>query len=169
MCRIVLSILSAIMLSGCATIMKDDSQPVSFSSEPDNAVVKLNSIARGKTPVTIMVKRSMKDTIVSIEKHGYITETFPLEKTLSAMTFGNIIFGGIIGIGVDAATGKNTDYPDSVHVNLVPKTRNSGSPISNSAEPVDTYKLTEKKRQLMLDYQEGKISSEEFLKLSKQN
>ena len=168
MIKNILCYLSAIALSGCATIMKDDSQPVAFSSEPDDAVVKLNSVARGKTPVTVMVKRSMSDTIISIEKDGYKTETFPLEKSLSAMTFGNIIFGGIIGIGVDAATGKNTDYIESVHVNLIPLTGSSSSIISTPPKSVNTDKLIEK-RQLMLDYQNGNISAEEFLKLSKQN
>lgn len=158
----------AIMFSGCATIMKDESQPVAFSSEPDGAVVKFNSVARGKTPVTIMVKRSMESTLVSIEKTGYKAETFPLEKSLSAMTFGNIIFGGIIGIGVDAATGANTNYTDSIHVNLIPIHGNRRSPENALAHVDETNDKKNERRNLMSDYQEGKISAEEYLELSKQ-
>ena len=36
------------------------------------------------------------------------------------MTFGNILFGGIIGIAVDAASGAMHQYPDSVTITLIP-------------------------------------------------
>lgn len=160
------SIASIVFLSGCATIMKDDSQPVAFSTEPDDATVKFNSVARGKTPVTLMVKRSMKETIVTIEKKGYRTETFPLEKSMSAMTFGNIIFGGIIGVGVDAATGKNTNYPDNVHINLV-ETFSTNDARTNEPVSVSSQRNSETsvKRKLMLDYQNGVITADEYIKL----
>jgi len=148
--------------------MKDESQPVAFSSEPDGALVKLNSVARGKTPVTIMVKRSMNNTLVSIEKTGYKAETFPLEKSLSAMTFGNIIFGGLVGVGVDAITGANTNYTDGVHVVLIPIHGNRRSSENALVHVDETDDKKNERRNLMSDYREGKISAEEYLELSKQ-
>ena len=40
---------------------------------------------------------------------------------LHPMTFGNIIFGGIIGFGVDAASGAMTEYEEMVTVRLIPE------------------------------------------------
>ena len=111
-----------VIFSSCATIVKDDSQPVAFSSEPQDAIVRLNNMPLGRTPSTIMVKRQNKAVMVSLEKEGYNTETFKLEKSIAAMTAGNIIFGGLVGIAVDASTGKGTNYIDSVHVILTPNT-----------------------------------------------
>jgi hypothetical protein len=39
-----------------------------------------------------------------------------VSSSLKAMTFGNIIFGGLIGIGVDAATGAACQYPAVIPV-----------------------------------------------------
>lgn len=39
-----------------------------------------------------------------------------VSSSLKAMTFGNIIFGGIIGAGVDAATGAACQYPGVIPV-----------------------------------------------------
>lgn len=111
---------SVALLGGCATIVKDDSQPVAFSSEPEGATVEINSIPRGKTPTTIMLKREYGKQIVGFKLDGYHPISFKLKKSLAGMTFGNIIFGGVIGVGVDVATGKATNYEDAVHVMMTP-------------------------------------------------
>jgi hypothetical protein len=106
--------------TGCATIVKDDSQPVAFSSDPQGATVSINNVARGTTPTTVMVKRARQKQMVQYHLLGYETVVFPLGKSVAGMTFGNIIFGGVIGVGVDIATGKATNYEDSVHVKMIP-------------------------------------------------
>lgn len=106
------------LFTGCATIVKDDSQPVAFSSDPQGATVSINGTPRGQTPTTIMVKRAAKKQMIQMELAGYETEIFPLGKSVAGMTFGNIIFGGVIGVGVDIATGKATNYEESVHVKM---------------------------------------------------
>jgi hypothetical protein len=37
------------------------------------------------------------------------------------MTFGNILFGGLIGVVVDAASGAMNQYPDAVTITLIPE------------------------------------------------
>ncbi|MBA4136279.1 MAG: hypothetical protein C0518_03060 [Opitutus sp.] len=110
----------ACLLSGCATILKDDSQPVAFTSDPVGATVKINGASVGQTPTTVMLKHSIKRQMVQIEKPGYHPEAFRLEKKVDALTFGNVIAGGVIGFGVDIATGNATNYAESVHVRLRP-------------------------------------------------
>lgn len=117
---IAILVCSIALLSGCATIVKDDSQPVAFSSDPQGATVSINSVPRGVTPTTIMVRRSRKSQIVQYDMAGYKSQQFTLGKSVAGMTFGNIIFGGIIGVGVDIASGKATNYEDSVHVKMIP-------------------------------------------------
>mgnify|MGYP005870685733 CR=1 FL=1 len=156
-----------LLISGCATIVRDDSQPVSFSSDPQGAIVKLDGISGGITPTTIQVKRKIKATVISFEKEGFHTESFPLDKSLSAMTFGNVIFGGIIGLGVDAMTGKNTNYPESVHVRLIPDRKGEDPFIDGAQDPPDgsVVSETDLRRKAMQDYNNGAISAAEYLQM----
>src|SRR6478609_7378453 len=43
------------------------------------------------------------------------------------MAFGNILFGGVIGVGVDVATGAAYDYPDVISIPLL---RSTGTPAA---------------------------------------
>jgi hypothetical protein len=43
---------------------------------------------------------------------------FPLKNTLSGALAGNILFGGFIGLGVDAVSGRGGGYQDAVKVVL---------------------------------------------------
>lgn len=43
------------------------------------------------------------------------------------MTFGNIIFGGIIGVAINAGSGAMHEYPESVTVVLSPKSFSSAN------------------------------------------
>lgn len=112
--------LCAGLCSGCATILKDDAQPVAFTSDPAGATVTINGAVVGQTPTTVMLKHSVKRQMVLVEKPGYRPEAFRLEKKVDALTFGNVIAGGVIGFGVDIATGNAMNYAESVHVRLRP-------------------------------------------------
>ncbi len=137
-------VISTFVFGGCATIVKDDSQPVAFSSEPQGATVKINEIPRGKTPTTLMVKRDFGKQIVGFDLEGYHPIVFPLEKSIAGMTFGNILFGGIIGVGVDIATGKATNYEDSVHAIMTPLSEPKPTMESNLLEK-ETVKTSKQK------------------------
>ena len=41
-----------------------------------------------------------------------------MSRALSPMAFGNILFGGVIGAGVDIATGAAYDYPELIVVEV---------------------------------------------------
>lgn len=110
----------ACFFSGCATVLKDDTQPVAFTSDPPGATVTINGVVVGETPTTVMLKHSVKRQMVQVEKAGFNPEVFRLEKKVDALTFGNVIVGGVIGFGVDIATGNATNYAESVHVRLRP-------------------------------------------------
>ena len=92
------------MTSGCATIMHGSTQDISISSVPTNASVTINGNSRGETPLLISLNRKENHS-VSIHLDGYEKYETYLTRSTSGWIFGNIIFGGLIGLVVDAATG----------------------------------------------------------------
>jgi hypothetical protein len=56
---------------------------------------------------------------VGIEK-GYHEIGVPLRSTFEGWTFGNILFGGLAGVAVDAGSGAMHDHPQSIEVSLIP-------------------------------------------------
>ena len=106
---------------GCATIFNKSDQDIAFSSNPPGATVRVNGIAKGKTPVTIPIPRSASKPIIRFELAGYEPAEITLARTMSGTTAGNLILGGIIGVAFDAMTGKGYSYKDDrLHVELTP-------------------------------------------------
>lgn len=91
-------------LSACATIIHSRHQDVGIASEPTGAAVWIDNADKGKTPV--VAKLSRKDThLVRIELPGYKPFEATLTRKVSGWVWGNIVFGGLIGLGVDAMSG----------------------------------------------------------------
>ncbi len=98
------SISCVILLAGCATIMQGTTQSVGISSAPTGASVTVDNVSNGKTPVVANLKR--KDNhIVKIEMTGYQPYEVTLTRQTSGWVWGNIVFGGLIGLAVDAISG----------------------------------------------------------------
>lgn len=123
MCRFALLMLFALATcfsGGCATFLNDDHDMVAFSSEPDGATVLIDGVAMGKTPCTLPVPRKGFDKAVEFKRPGYKTVSYELKNGLNLAVAGNIIFGGVIGLGVDAISGRGGEYQPSVHVLMEP-------------------------------------------------
>lgn len=101
-------------LGGCATIRNEKFKEVAFTSEPSGAVVTVENEAIGETPIVVEVARKGRDKLVEIAFDGYKTVRLNLDRSVEGKT----IFGGLIGISVDAISGKAGTYMDSVHVVL---------------------------------------------------
>lgn len=76
------------------------------------------------TPCVVQAKRNA-DITVTFSKEGYQTQIIPLTKDIPATGAagfaGNVLVGGLIGMGVDAATGAAMDHkPNPVDVRLEP-------------------------------------------------
>ncbi len=137
------------MLTGCATILNDDHKMVSFSSEPAEATVMVDGVAMGKTPCVIPVPRKGGDKFITYELMGYKTLIVKLDNKIGGEGFGNIIFGGFIGAGIDAATGRAGTYQDSLHVVLE---RGSGT-VS-----IDSQDLKESREDVKSQYEQAQTS-----------
>lgn len=89
---------------GCATIMHGTKQQLGISSNPTSADVTIDGQIFGKTPLTAELSR--KDNhLVKIELEGYLPYETNLTRKTSGWVWGNILFGGLIGLAVDAISG----------------------------------------------------------------
>ena len=99
----------AILLSGCSTIVKGTQQQVRRYPRRTDAMCTLSSPAVGtravQTPGTIVLPKSKHDVAVSGVKQCYATGVGVLASETEIMTAGNVLFGGVIGLGIDAASG----------------------------------------------------------------
>jgi hypothetical protein len=114
-------------LGGCASVTRGTTENISIASTPSGAtadIVGLEIPTACITPCVIVAKRNA-DITITIGKDGFEPQVIPLTKDISgaggAGFAGNILLGGLIGMGVDAATGAATDHkPNPVIVTLQP-------------------------------------------------
>ena len=115
------ALLAAFALSGCATVLDGTSQPITVTTSPQNGALCTLSNPEGSwtvvTPGTVQVEKSEYDLIVHCAKAGHPDGTATIPADFSAWTLVNIPFG-VVGIGVDAATGAWNEYPDGYHVSM---------------------------------------------------
>jgi len=105
-------------LTGCATIMDGSHQTIGFSSTPSNATVIVDGKVLGKTPLTEDLSRKDNHT-VKITLAGYMPYEMTMTKKTNGWVWGNIVFGGLIGLVVDAAGGGMYKLtPEQLHAEL---------------------------------------------------
>lgn len=115
---------ASVLLSGCATITRGTNQNFVVESSPSQANVKLSTGQTCVTPCTLRMKRK-SEFVVTISKEGYQTQEAHVHGVVkgggAAGAAGNVIFGGIIGAGIDASNGSLMNLkPNPLQVNLVP-------------------------------------------------
>lgn len=116
-----------VALGGCASVTRGTTENISISSTPSGAIADVSGLdipTSCVTPCVVQAKRSA-DITVSIRKDGFEPQIIPLTKEIpgsgAAGFAGNILAGGLIGMGVDAATGAAMDHkPNPVIVTLQP-------------------------------------------------
>jgi len=115
------------LLSGCASIISGTNQPLSVQTrlttgeEIIGANCKLEN-PKGTwfvtTPGTVTVHRAYDDLSINCTKAGEQPGIAAVKSSTKGMAFGNILFGGIIGGGIDAATGAAYDYPPLITIQM---------------------------------------------------
>jgi len=115
-------VLSAASLSGCATIVNGRYQQVSVNTKPPGAHCVLTN-NKGHwtvqhTPKVVNLHRSMERLHITCQKPGYKTKVITVKSRTKKMMAGNLLFGGVIGAGVDAGDGAAFSYPNLITVPL---------------------------------------------------
>lgn len=113
-----LALISITSLTSCATIVHGTRQSIGIASNPSNAMVWVDRTFIGNTPIVVEMTR--KDNhIVTIALDGYEPYEAVFSRRLSGWAFGNVIFGGIFGLAIDAISGAvYTLTPEQIQVEL---------------------------------------------------
>ena len=117
------AITAALGLTGCATVVRGDHTAWEVNTVPPGASVKTtNGFYCDSTPCAIQMPRR-SDFSADITKPGYkplkVTVTHKVAAAGGAAFVGNALIGGVIGAGVDLATGAALDLtPNPVNVTL---------------------------------------------------
>ena len=112
--------------TGCASIVSGNNQSLSVTTQKNGSDVAgaKCSLVNDKgtwfltSPGSVTVRRSYADLAVDCKMDGSDAGLASVKSNTKAMAFGNILFGGIIGVGVDTATGAAYDYPDLILVDM---------------------------------------------------
>lgn len=129
--KYLLSAVLALFSCSCATVVRGTSDTARFESSPSSAAVTAESISKDKlgpfnctTPCQLQLKRK-RTWRVDFALEGYKPVSGKLKPVVTgggvAAGAGNVIAGGIIGIGIDAGTGANLDLrPNPMIAELEP-------------------------------------------------
>lgn len=116
--------LLSILFAG-STIVKGTDQQVSVNTPGVNgAMCQLQSPAIGtrtvQPPANIILPKSKHNVAVTCQAQCYAKGVGTLASHTEMMTAGNVLFGGLIGLGVDAASGAMNKYDPGVEVVMTP-------------------------------------------------
>ena len=109
--------------TACASITTGTTQAFSVVTEPAGAmcVVSRNGETLGivnPTPGSLTVSKSSSALTVRCERPGHQVGLTTVPSSMQPMTAGNILLGGVIGLGIDAASGAMNQYPSNVSLAL---------------------------------------------------
>lgn len=112
---------AALVLGGCATVTKGTSEDVQFTSTPSGVKMEASNGMQCTTPCILRIERKQKfvATFTKGNRTRVIDVSTQVRETGGAALAGNILVGGVIGIGIDAATGSSLDHiPNPVHADF---------------------------------------------------
>lgn len=123
---LLLVIAGAGLASGCASIVGGTGQVVSVETHQAERPVEgaRCEMANSKgtyyvtTPGTVTISRAYGDLTVRCDKEGMEPGQATVISATKALAFGNLLFGGAIGVAVDTSSGAAYDYPEMIRVSM---------------------------------------------------
>ena len=114
----------SLSLGACATVTRGTTEQITFDSTPPAQMRTSTGLSCPTTPCTLDVSRK-SEFIATFSKEGYESQDVMVQTRVAgagaAGFAGNVLVGGLVGMGVDAATGSTLEhYPNPVKVSLVP-------------------------------------------------
>jgi hypothetical protein len=114
------------LLSGCASIVSGTNQVLSVQARKGNDAVTgaACTLTNNKgtwfitTPGTVTIHRAYNDLNITCKKEGIDPGVAAIKSTTKGMAFGNLLFGGLIGVAVDTGSGAAYDYPSLITINM---------------------------------------------------
>ncbi|MFN3892290.1 MAG: translation initiation factor 2 [Beijerinckiaceae bacterium] len=143
--RIIVLSLAGVLLAGCATVTRGTTNQIQIVSEPSGATARTSMGHQCVTPCTLQVSRR-DEFSVTFALPGYEDQTVLVKTQLAgagaAGFAGNVVAGGVIGMGVDAAMGSTLEHvPNPVSVamkQVATRTPASGTARGKAKRPAVT-------------------------------
>lgn len=129
----------ALQAGACATIIEGSDQTIAVSTVDKNGGIEiagaectLTSASIGShrvmTPGSVMLPKSKNNVNVVCNKDGYEAGTGSVTSHFAAATVGNLLIGGLIGVGIDAASGASNKYDERIVVTMDKKPEPAPTP-----------------------------------------
>ena len=135
--------MAIVLCSGCASIVSGTIQSISVDTPGCEAASCQLTNDKGtwyvKTPASVSVSRAYGNLTVVCSKEGFPSATTTVASSTKGMAFGNILFGGVIGAGVDIGTGAAYDYPVVISVPLACNLTNK-LVVTDATPPISALK-----------------------------
>jgi len=163
--KIIFIFLPLFFLNNCASITESKNQSMSVSTGEVTGAMCTLSNSKGSyyvnsTPGSVMVRNACDQLTVTCKKDGYVPANSgagSIQDKSKGMAWGNVIFGGIIGIAVDRQTGAGCTYPQQ-NIIFPMKKASAENPENNIKKLKDLKELLDA----------GVITQDEFDKAKKQ-
>lgn len=161
----------AILHTGCATIVSNQSYPVTFLSEPSGAAIEVKDHKgtvhfSGTTPATAELSAgngyfTRGRYTVTTKKDGYTPATQQVVASMNGWYWGNILFGGLIGmLIVDPISGAMYQInTPTVTLNMTPAI---GTASITPAAVADERELADRLMRLKALREEGVLTEAEY-------
>lgn len=113
------------MATGCTTIVNNESEWITIVTKPEGGATCALQNNKGKwyvtsTPDKAFVIRSFHDLYIVCNKPGYKNADKYVHASTPFQVFGNGVFGGLYGAGIDMGGGAAYAYPDKI---IIPMTK----------------------------------------------
>jgi hypothetical protein len=112
------------LLSGCAAFVSGPQQQITINTAPNRATCTLSRqgmlLGEVTTPANAVVTRSKYNISVMCSKPGYQDVAVVNQSGTEPWTWGNILAGGPIGLGIDEGTGAVNLYEPVMNIYLPP-------------------------------------------------
>ena len=149
---VAIGVIGLVWCGGCASIVSGRHAEVTIDSNPPNAHVTVRDkrgqqVAALNTPAKVTLKRNERIILparytATIEAPGYETAQVPIRSTVNPWILGNVVFGGVVGLVVDNATGAAWKPRDSeIYQELTPIYTAQQAPMAvhHSPQPIGTF------------------------------
>ncbi|MBT5432258.1 MAG: hypothetical protein P8Q36_16380 [Alphaproteobacteria bacterium] len=114
-----------VVLAGCATVVGGTTQSVALKTQPDGASCVLERegvviVTVRATPETVEIERASSPIRMVCSKARHLDASRVVLSGFEGFAAGDLVFGGLVGIVIDASSGAANRYPSEISVMLPP-------------------------------------------------
>jgi len=115
-----LILFSVLLTPSCATLARGSKQRIPITSAPPGAMVIVNGVQQGMTPVEIGLTRKVKNQVIRIEFPGYSPlEIRPKRSLFKPDAIMNGFMGGMLGVGIATVLKYRNDHRNGTSLLMI--------------------------------------------------